>query len=495
MAVAEPEESPDRAAVAEVVPGEALVDDRVAERGFRARARIPLVEVAAGQQGRPQGREEARDHRIDVGGAVAHEAAVRLDGHARVPAASAEQRRARHRRVRDARRGPQPIEQVELEPLAPRLGVAASGRIDGEHHQVRRVEAGTLGAQVGERAHEQAGADEEDEGERDLPDDQGLSQAQASGHTRGLLLQREPGLRAAGLQGGHEAEQQSRRERHRQREEEHARVDAGVQVDGVGQERDEPRADGGREDEPEQRPSDREQRALHEQLADDAPARRADRQPHRGLSAPRERPGEAQVRDVQAREQQHEDRRRQQHQQRPLQAPAEVRPALRRRQHVEAGGQEPAPLLLRDLWPALAPSVRLEHGLEPGLERGLRLPQREARLQASEDVKPSAAPVVEPVEVRRGLLLHHRRDPQRGDLAPIDTLPRPPRRRSSGSRSPAPSARRRRRGRRGGSSSSRRRPPRRDGPRAGGRRTRRAAAPGPAEHPGRGSSFPRRSRR
>ena len=51
---------------------------------------------------------------------------------------------------------------------------------------------------------------------------------------------------------------------------------------------------------------DGEEHALDERLRDDLPARRADRQPQRGLAAPRDRAREQQVRDVGAGDQQHQ---------------------------------------------------------------------------------------------------------------------------------------------------------------------------------------------
>ena len=51
---------------------------------------------------------------------------------------------------------------------------------------------------------------------------------------------------------------------------------------------------------------DGEEHALDERLRDDLPARRADGEPQRGLAAPRDRTREQQVRDVGARDEQHQ---------------------------------------------------------------------------------------------------------------------------------------------------------------------------------------------
>ena len=72
--------------------------------------------------------------------------------------------------------------------------------------------------------------------------------------------------------------------------------------------------------------------------------------------------------------------------------------------------------------PVLAPGVLLQHRLEPRLQARLRLRHRHARLQPAEHVEPDAAPIEQPVEIRRRLPLHHRRDPDGGNFAPVDSV-------------------------------------------------------------------------
>ncbi len=112
--------------------------------------------------------------------------------------------------------------------------------------------------------------------------------------------------------------------------------------------------------------------------------------------------------------------RGQQDQQRPLQPPPQIRSPSGRRQDLQRGSQEAALLIGGHARPVFTPRVGLQHRLEPGLKAGLGLRGGHTGLQPAEDVKPAAAPILQPVEVGRRLLLHHGGDPQRRNLSPVD---------------------------------------------------------------------------
>ena len=60
------------------------------------------------------------------------------------------------------------------------IGIAILCRSDGEGEEAGRIEAGPFGKQTGERAEEEGGADEEDEGEGHLEGDDRLAEADAA---------------------------------------------------------------------------------------------------------------------------------------------------------------------------------------------------------------------------------------------------------------------------------------------------------------------------
>ena len=206
-----------------------------------------------------------------------------------------------------------------------------------------------------------------------------------------------------------------------QRDREDPRVDRRAQVDGLGQERDERVRHERREQGADEGAGGRQDRTLGQPLPHHARARGADREPQRRVPPLGERARQAQVRDVQAREQQHQAGRCQQHVERLLETLPQVGAASSSRQHLQRRGQEAVALLGAHHRPARVLHVGVEHGLEPRLQPGGGGLVREPRLQASEHVQEAAAPIVEPVEVRQRLLRHRERQEHRRHLAEVET--------------------------------------------------------------------------
>ena len=112
---------------------------------------------------------------------------------------------------------------------------------------------------------------------------------------------REPRRRGAEHDAGDEREADGERQHQRRR----ARVDRQERRAGERERQQQARgADG--DDESGDAAGDGEQHALDQRLRDDLPARRAHREPHGGLAAPRDGAGEQQVRDVGAGDEQHQ---------------------------------------------------------------------------------------------------------------------------------------------------------------------------------------------
>ena len=156
---------------------------------------------------------------------------------------------------------------------------------------------------------------------------------------------------------------------------------------------------------PERARDEREQQALGQQLAHQPAARGAERQAHRDLALADRGARQQQVRDVGARDQQHQpdDAQQQARGAHHVLAEAGVDRGLRERQerHVAAG------VVVRVLLGELA-----RERLQPGL--GLR--QRHAGLEPAGDVEDQRPPRVDVLlqEPGRELRVRHERHPQRG---------------------------------------------------------------------------------
>ena len=78
----------------------------------------------------------------------------------------------------------QAIEQVVVEVIGALVVVAAQRRREAEHHEVIELHAGVGGLQVLQAAHEQPGAEQQQEAQRHLRGDEPLAQEQRAARCR-----------------------------------------------------------------------------------------------------------------------------------------------------------------------------------------------------------------------------------------------------------------------------------------------------------------------
>ena len=172
-----------------------------------------------------------------------------------------------------------------------------------------------------ETAHEQAGGHQHDDRQRELGGDEHPAKAIAarrSGRSSPGVLQRSVQIETSDAHRRREAEQEARRDAEDQGEEEHLAVDGDV-----AEPRDARRLQplnrahrNGRQRDAGGAAEQRQPDALGQQLAHDPKPARAHRGAHGHLALTRERSRQQQVRDIRARDQQHDPDRRQQHCQR-----------------------------------------------------------------------------------------------------------------------------------------------------------------------------------
>ena len=160
---------------------------------------------------------------------------------------------------------------------------------------------------------------------------------------------------------------------------------------------------------------ERQQQALHQELADELPPARAERRLDRHLLLSGRGAREQQVRDVRARDQQHEAHEPLEDDERLLEAIPQVGLPARGRDEQERLLQEALPRV-RELLEELAKEFLLLALPIQHAQRGLRLFHRHAGLQAPEHVEPGVTLVLELVPGGRDGRLHHHGHPQvRGD--------------------------------------------------------------------------------
>ena len=296
--------------VREVQRGEPLVD----HRRFAAGHAVLDGQVAAALQRQPDGLEVVRIDRQ-------HRHVRRLLALVERLAVDRElaQEAALHRRVAGDRHGfdfgirIQPLLEplVEGEPLLER-GVFPLGKLQRHRRQLRGVDAEVEAVHRQEIAHHEARAREQDDGERQLGDHQRAgppSRADAGAARSSALLEDLVDVGLRHVECRRQSEDDAGAEADQHEEPDHVAVDR--ELDPVG-----PadvlrgaieQADANRGDAETSQAADRRQHhALDQQLADDAPARRADRHPHRDFPRPVGGPRQQQVGDVGAGNQQHE---------------------------------------------------------------------------------------------------------------------------------------------------------------------------------------------
>ena len=257
-------------------------------------------------------------------------------------------------------------------------------------------------ADVEQALGEEPGGGEERHRQRDLRRGEGVPEARRGARARwlsGLTLERADEIRPCAVERGEQSEQHAGAGRQCRGEEHHAAVDR--EDDRVGRflrqqhghQVQRPLRDDDAGDAAEQR----EETGLAEQLPHELPAPRAYGQPHRHLAGTRRAAREQQVRDIRARDEQHERGDAEQQRERRLRFTRHAALAARSRFDYERLCLEARerllahPFLERRLDVVEDVSVRRADG-------GGRLRDGHARLQPGEEVRPVAAAVVEALE-------------------------------------------------------------------------------------------------
>ena len=139
-------------------------------------------------------------------------------------------RQDRHGGVRcrvDARRAAQAIEQLAVEIHGPRVVVAAQRRRQPEGDEVVHLHAGVGGLQILQAAHEQAGAEQQQEAQRHLRRDEALAQEQGTagaGDRTDRFLERRPLIGVARAQRRQQSEHDAGDERQCECERQDAKI-------------------------------------------------------------------------------------------------------------------------------------------------------------------------------------------------------------------------------------------------------------------------------
>ena len=240
------------------------------------------------------------------------------------PVASERDVRRRTDRV-DTRQRRQPEPQgLEERGTRFRCRVLGAWESDVGRHEVGRLEAGADALQQREAANQQARSHQQRQRKRDLGDDQCAAKPLAGGLAGrpGAVLQGVVQVGARGVDGGGDAEEQPREHRDPQCEQQHGAVDLNrLDPEQVHRHcRDEPTNGAKRDGQAHHCADHRQQHAFGEQLPNQVRPCGPHRRPHRHFTRPRCSPGQQQVGDVGARDEQHEADRADQDQQRRLDA-------------------------------------------------------------------------------------------------------------------------------------------------------------------------------
>jgi hypothetical protein len=270
-------------------------------------------------------------------------------------------------------------------------GVFRARRIDGEEHDSIGPEADVDGADVPQRAHEQAGADQKNNRHAHLQDHQRPSAPRLAGAGRdaAAVLERRADVATHRLPDRRQAEQHTRRHSHAGGEDEDADVEDRVEL--LAEHPRRPKqmrdrvADHVAKRKPQHSPAHAQREALGEQLASEASASRAQRQPQRQFAASRLRPRQQQRRHVGARDEQDQSDQRAEQQQRCREFLARVVLAAR-------AGQEPEvrPIAVGSIW-----QRRLHHLLQRRIQRRLRFDVAHPRPEPAHDLQPPVVGIVE----------------------------------------------------------------------------------------------------
>ncbi len=226
----------DRAAIAEVVTRIALAHDRDAIQRNRVRTRLGRIEthvavreIASFDQldaHRPKvARADGVAERVHV---LARLWLVPFDRHRAVPLVALEEAHLCKGGGADSGHGADPLDELFVELLRANRGVAAERRRDVEGHEVVDVQAEVEQTQIAQAADEQPCADEQQNRDGDLCDHERLAKANAarsSSNRADLIFQGRGEIRPRGAERRHEAEDDSRQQRQREVERQHAIVE------------------------------------------------------------------------------------------------------------------------------------------------------------------------------------------------------------------------------------------------------------------------------
>ena len=210
----------------------------------------------------------------------------------------------------DAREPARPRGELVEQASCVRVAQARAVLTDLRHEQMVRVDADIQRTDVAETANEEPRAREQHDRERRLHHEQRRSRSRAlHGSFACAGLERSGQLRSARLERRHQRRENAGEQSDDRGEREHAKIDGTSRPRPFAEQ---PAADGARadfrDDERAGRAEHREQQPLGQQLHHEAPTPDAERQAHRNLATPAQRAHEQQVRDVRARDQQHDDR-------------------------------------------------------------------------------------------------------------------------------------------------------------------------------------------
>ena len=187
---------------------------------------------------------------------------------------------------------------------------ARQGQVEGDHVHVLVIEAGIDAGGVLQRAQEEAACDQQDQRDRDLTDDECVTEPQARwAAVEAFCLERRQEIGARCLERRGKTREHRRPERNRRREYDDPPVRRDVECKRHWQLRKDRQQQGRQppaEQQSENAASDKQDRRFSEELADETTAAGADRQSHGDLSPPPRRARQEHAGDVDARDQQDE---------------------------------------------------------------------------------------------------------------------------------------------------------------------------------------------
>ena len=241
---------------------------------------------------------------------------------------------------------------------------------------LRTLKPESIDAASLQRADEEAGGDEQQQRHRHLRGDEPLAQPAALAIRRGVRpVQRRRERHARGAQGRQEREEDGAERREQHGEGDHARVELKIERDRHGQARLE------RREQTDERPperqageagGEREDQPFDQQLLQDPPPRRSEREARRDLAPPFDRTREQDAGDVAARDQEHEAGQDSEHRDE-----ADERQD-RRRRHALRVGDVDAPARHAVV------TLRRQVGVHDALQLVARLPRRGAGLEPAD---------------------------------------------------------------------------------------------------------------